>query len=579
MNIKFYLFSFLILTGLMSCQKEEAFAPEEDAKSSQDLLTRSGGDQEYESVVINGIRIMTKNLNVGTFASTVGELNYWQFDDSGVQKWGYDNNENNCDTLGGLYEWWEMMTGGYTDKITTAKAQSTVLSGDISRWDTLYGIKTIQVGDVWHVQGICPDGWHLPSREEWLTIVSSETAPPAELGLTLSGRRECNGRNFQYADRFGFYWSSTPTRNYSAWYRRFSRGSNLSEYVDGARSTGHPVRCVKTEPDFIHIPDSNFKAYLVRNFDANGDGGITVTEALLVTGTIDVKFMRIKSLEGIEFFVNITELMSIKNELTNINLSKNTALTKLTVVLNSLTTLDISNNRALTELVCYHNQLTTLNVRNNQALTLLYCSSNLLTTLDVSNNIALKMLYCFNNKLTTIDVSSNLALTDLSCGANPLTGLNVSNNIALKKLVCYETIFSSLDVLKNTALVGLYCRNSKLIELDLSNNIALTELYCQDSKLASLDVSKNTALINLSCYGNQLTQLNISKNTALTDLNCHSNQLTQLDLSANTALTNLFCTPMNDTNGVNLLQTITIKRGQDISNFEKPNETIIIPID
>ena len=263
MCMKNYLFSFLILAGMMSCQQEDGFAPEEDAKSSQDLLTRSGADQEYESVVINGIRIMTKNLNVGTFASTVGEVNYWQFDDAGIQKWGYDDVESNCDSLGGLYEWWEMMTGGYTDKITTARAQSTVLSGDISSWDTLYGIKTIQVGDVWHVQGICPDGWHLPSREEWLTIVPSETAAPTELGLTLSGRREYNGRNFQYADRFGFYWSSTPTRNYSAWYRRFSNGSNLSEYVDGARSTGHPVRCVKT------VESSDLRILYSINFNRN----------------------------------------------------------------------------------------------------------------------------------------------------------------------------------------------------------------------------------------------------------------------------------------------------------------------
>ena len=54
----------------------------------------------------------------------------------------------------------------------------------------------------------------------------------------------------------------------------------------------------------------------------------------------------------------------------------------------------------ITGLDCGHNQLTTLDVSKNTALTELYCWYNQLTALDVSKNTALANLSCFNNQLT-----------------------------------------------------------------------------------------------------------------------------------------------------------------------------------
>ena len=72
------------------------------------------------------------------------------------------------------------------------------------------------------------------------------------------------------------------------------------------------------------------------------------------------------------------------------------------------------------------NQLTTLDVSKNTALTTLDCSKNQLTALDVSQNTALKWLSCSYNQLTTLDVSKNTALTRLDCRKNPLRALDVS---------------------------------------------------------------------------------------------------------------------------------------------------------
>ena len=157
---------------------------------------------------------------------------------------------------------------------------------------------------------------------------------------------------------------------------------------------------------------------------------------------------------------------------------------------------------SLTELVCYYNQLTSLDVSANTALTVLDCSSNSLTSLDVSANTALTELVCYYNQLTSLDVSANTALTVLDCSSNSLTSLDVSANTALTELVCYYNQLTSLDVSANTALTTLWCYYNQLESLDVSANTALMVLECDDNQLTSLDVSANTALTFLECEDN-----------------------------------------------------------------------------
>ena len=157
---------------------------------------------------------------------------------------------------------------------------------------------------------------------------------------------------------------------------------------------------------------------------------------------------------------------------------------------------------SLEELFCLYNQLTALDVSRNTALTELRCDYNQLTSLDVSRNTALTYLDCNNNQLTELDVSRNTALTELDCSGNPLT---------------------TLDISMNTALTKLYCAINELTTLDVSRNTALTELNCANNELTTLDVSQNTALTVLSCFSNELPSLNISRNRALTKFDCSYN--------------------------------------------------------
>ena len=225
------------------------------------------------------------------------------------------------------------------------------------------------------------------------------------------------------------------------------------------------------------FPDEKFRAYILKNIDKDGDGYLSETE-IAETTSITCRARSISSLKGIECFA---------------------------------------------------------------ALEYLYCSENNLTQLDVSKNTALEVLYCSENNLTQLDVSKNTALEALDCLKNNLTQLDVSKNTALEALYCFENNLTQLDVSKNTALEDLYCSGNNLTQLDVSKNTALEVLDCSGNNLTQLDVSKNTELQDLDCSGNNLTQLDVSKNAKLCELKCYNNNISQLDVSNKSNLRILSC--------------------------------------
>lgn len=175
----------------------------------------------------------------------------------------------------------------------------------------------------------------------------------------------------------------------------------------------------QADTDIVHIPDANFKKALLGypiKIDKNGDKEISYGEAREYTGTIAIASKNISSLVGIEAFVNITHL---------------------------------------------------------------YCNDNQLTGLDVSKNTSLKFLYCHGNQLTNLDLSKNIVLTDLSCLKNQLTSLDLSKNTALQYLSCHDNQLTSLDLSKNTELKGLVIHNNQLTQLNLANgnNSKFRSLY------------------------------------------------------------------------------------------------------
>ncbi len=195
------------------------------------------------------------------------------------------------------------------------------------------------------------------------------------------------------------------------------------------------------------FPDENFRKCIVDTFNEKEpdfvESGRTKSQVRRYlsqkTTELDCSSKGITSAEGIQYLTSLQELDLRSNNISTIDLSKNTALTELFLSGNKISTIDVSKNTALTNL---------------------YLSSNILITIDVSKNTALTGLALTNNKISTIDVSKNTALTFLSLDSNKLTTIDVSKNTALTNLNLSYNNLSTIDLSKNTALRYLYLSNN-----------------------------------------------------------------------------------------------------------------------
>ena len=215
-----------------------------------------------------------------------------------------------------------------------------------------------------------------------------------------------------------------------------------------------------------NFPDENFRSYLLSQ-DYGSDALLTSEEIANIT-EIDVQKKGIQTIQGIEYFTAITRLNCYNNNLTSIDISKNTSLKKFDCGKNNLTYLDVSRNTALTELRFTNNQL---------------------NTIDLSNNVMLMDLGCGNNLLTSLNLSSNTALTDLDCYSNQLTSLDLSKNIELKYIDCNSNLLTSLDLSNSPEIEELYCYNNRLSKLSVSGCSSLTriEIYQNSVKGNEMD--------------------------------------------------------------------------------------------
>lgn len=180
----------------------------------------------YKTIQIGDQCWMGENLKVGTVInSTIKSFphsNASDNDETEVYAWG-----NNLDTLalyGGLYDWDEMMD--YSEEAAS--------------------------------QGICPEGWHVPTREEWeiLNDTFEEGNAGSELQATGSsgfdalkgGDRHANGDFFSFASS-AFYWTSSSWnydgRTAGYYIEMISCNDILQRGSFFIKKTGASVRCLK----------------------------------------------------------------------------------------------------------------------------------------------------------------------------------------------------------------------------------------------------------------------------------------------------------------------------------------------
>ncbi|RED21976.1 gliding motility-associated-like protein [Flavobacterium cutihirudinis] len=302
---------------------------------------------------------------------------------------------------------------------------------------------------------------------------------------------------------------------------------------------------------YTSIPDRNFEQALIDlNIDSGAIDGRVLTANASNVKSLDLRAKEISDLTGIEAFVKL-EMLNLGRFDTN------------PTITNNISNLDLSKNTSLQTLVCSYNKLSSLDLSKNINLLTLYLDNNIFTSVDISKNTSLTTFYCNDNKLTSLDISKSLNLSNITCYNNQLSSLDISNNSKIQNLSCSNNPILNLDVSKAPKLVDLTCGNNQLTNLDVSTNIFLTSLLCPENKLSTLDVSQNTKLINLGCVSNQLTTIDISKNIALENLSIDNNQLTNLDVSKNILLKNLG-------SGNNNLSNIDISKNIVLENLMLP---------
>ena len=152
----------------------------------------------------------------------------------------YDDNITNKETYGAIYTWTAAMNG--------AVSSTTNPSG---------------------VQGVCPTGWHIPSKDEWESLETYlggfmvAGGKMKETGTTLwtspntgatnlsgfsglpSGER-LNDGTFHSISTLGVWWSSTKyfdTSDVWLWFLRYN--ISWSGSTDDSSDVGFSVRCVK----------------------------------------------------------------------------------------------------------------------------------------------------------------------------------------------------------------------------------------------------------------------------------------------------------------------------------------------
>jgi len=179
----------------------------------------------YPTVLIGNQCWMAKSLKVGRFVQSIQTNSaHSNMGNNGiVEKYCFNNDPANCELYGALYEWYEAM--GYSETPG--------------------------------IQGICPDGWHIPDNDDWKELNDHYKYNDAGKYLKvgggsgfeghLSGDRHANG-GFVSFNSSGFYWSSSSYvyLNYNeGYYRELCACNPFLEEDRFSKLTGASIRCIK----------------------------------------------------------------------------------------------------------------------------------------------------------------------------------------------------------------------------------------------------------------------------------------------------------------------------------------------
>ena len=187
--------------------------------------------------------------------------------------------------------------------------------GYLYNWPAaIHGAASSGTNPTW-VQGICPEGWHLPSDAEWTQMtyyvrsqseytcggniakalastegwatfsndcaVGNGQASNNATGFSAVPAGYCNGASFNHAGRIAYFWSSSVYVSTSAKYRALSSTDAGVSSNNAYMSRGFSVRCLRSDPSLSTVITSAVSNITETSATCGGnvtsDGGATVT--------------------------------------------------------------------------------------------------------------------------------------------------------------------------------------------------------------------------------------------------------------------------------------------------------------
>ena len=190
----------------------------------------------YKTVTIGTQQWMAENLKVtkyndGTAIPNITDNTQWQNNTTGA--WAYYNNDaaNNA-KYGKLYNW--------------------------------YTVSKTSNGN----KNVCPTGWHVPTDAEWTVLTDylggesvaggkmkevgtsnwiypNTDATNTSLFTGLPGGYRYDVGNYYYIGYNGYWWSSSESNAYSAWYRNLFYSDGDAFRYNASKRLGLSVRCLR----------------------------------------------------------------------------------------------------------------------------------------------------------------------------------------------------------------------------------------------------------------------------------------------------------------------------------------------
>lgn len=214
-----------------------------------DSITDERDGKVYKTVKIGNQVWMAENLNYSDSVKTPSLLEH---------SWCFGNDEKKCDVAGRYYAW-------------AAVVDSVALATDLKNPQDCGNGKSCTFLD--KIQGICPNGWHLPDTTEWRTLfvatgdssaackilkshigwynygiiaddIGNGTNDVGFSAIPVGYRSVSEGFN-ETVGVDAFFWSATEYNMISNYKVVLSSSVKYAFFNQGDRSQGFPIRCVK----------------------------------------------------------------------------------------------------------------------------------------------------------------------------------------------------------------------------------------------------------------------------------------------------------------------------------------------